>query len=237
VKVLALVPARNEADSLPAVVRALRVDQPGIDILVVDDASDDATWEILPALGVEWLRLTEHLGVGSAIRAGLRYASHSGYGVVVRTDGDGQHPASEIQGLLAPILSGEADAVVGSRYSDASARRAPGFRRSAQHLAAAWLSLTTGLRVTDPTSGFWAFGPRAIRLLASRHPTGYPEPELLMLLAQTGLRVAEVPTRMNARIAGQTSLTPSRLGSAYVSTGLSLLISPLRRSAREASGE
>jgi glycosyltransferase involved in cell wall biosynthesis len=236
-KVLALVPARNEADSLPDVVRALVADQPGLDVLVVDDASSDATGEILPALGVEWLRLTEHLGVGSAIRAGLRYASHLGYDVVVRTDGDGQHPASEIERLLAPILSGEADAVVGSRYNGSSTRRALGFRRTAQHLAAAWLSFTTGLCVTDPTSGFWAFGPRAVRLLASRHPTGYPEPELLMLLAQTGLRVVEVPIQMNARIAGQTSLTAARVGSACVSTGLSLLISPLRRSARGVRGE
>lgn len=236
-RALALVPARNEADSLPDVVRALAVDQPGLDVLVVDDASSDATGEILPALRVEWLRLTEHLGVGSAIRAGLRYASHLGYEVVVRTDGDGQHPASEIQRLLAPILSGEADAVVGSRYSDSSVRRAPGFRRAVQHLAAAWLSFTTGLRVTDPTSGFWAFGPRAIRLLAVRHPTGYPEPELLMLLARTDLRVVEVPIQMNARLAGRTSLTAARLGSACVSTGLSLLISPLRGSVREVIDE
>ena len=103
-KVLALIPARNEADSLPAVVAALRAEQPGLDILVVDDASTDATGATLAALGVEHLRLCEHLGVGSAIRAGLRYAQRKGFDIVVRVDGDGQHPAGEIDSLIAPIL-------------------------------------------------------------------------------------------------------------------------------------
>jgi glycosyltransferase involved in cell wall biosynthesis len=237
VKLLVLVPARNEADSLPAVVRLLRGAQPGADVLVVDDASTDGTARILPALGVQWLRLCEHTGVGGAIRAGLRYASERGHDVIVRVDGDGQHPAAQIERVLAPIHSGSADAVIGSRYREAAGYRSSGWRRLAQRGLAAWVSVVTGQRITDPTSGFWAFGPRAVRLLASHHPTGYPEPELVLLLAHNGLRVAEVPIEMQERTAGRTSLTVGRLAVIGARTLVALLILPLRKTVTDASSE
>jgi hypothetical protein len=237
VKVLALIPARNEADSLPAVIASLRADQPGLHVLVVDDASSDATGRLPAALGVEHLRLCQHLGVGGAIRAGLRYAQRRGFDIVVRIDGDGQHPAGEIDRLIAPVLLGRADAVVGSRFGDASGYQTPpGLRRAGQRVVAAWVSAASGVRVTDATSGFWAFGSRAVRLLAAEHPAGYPEPELLLLLARSGMKVVEVPIRMSPRVAGQTSLTAGRLGLACAITALALLVMPLRQSAKGAGG-
>jgi len=227
--VLVLVPARDEARSLPGLVHVLRAEQPGAGILVVDDASTDATRQLLPGLGVEWLTLCAHTGVGGTIRAGLRYALRRGYDVVVRVDGDGQHPADQIERVLAPIRAGQVDAVVGSRYRQGSGYRAPGWRRAAQRVLAAWVSAAIRQRITDPTSGFWAFGPRAVRLLASHHPTGYPEPELLLLLAHNGLRVSEVPIEMRRRLAGRSSLTAARVGAIAGRTALALLILPLRR--------
>jgi len=233
VKVLALIPAHNEADSLPAVIAALRAARPDLGILVVDDGSTVATGRAIAALGIDHLRLCEHLGVGSAIRAGLRYAQRTGVDVVVRMDGDGQHPANEIDSLTAPILAGQADAVVGSRFGGSDGYRTPpGIRRLGQRMAAAWVSAASGVRVTDATSGFWAFGARAIRLLAENHPPGYPEPELLLLLARSGLTVIEVPIRMNQRLAGRTSLTAGRLGLACATTALALLVTPLRQTAK-----
>jgi glycosyltransferase involved in cell wall biosynthesis len=238
VKVLALIPARNEAGSLPAVIAALRADRPDIDVLVIDDESADATRRIPAALGVEHLRLCEHLGVGGAIRAGLRYARRRGFDVVVRVDGDGQHPVGEIGSLLLPIAAGRADAVVGSRFGDPTGYQTPpGLRRMGQRAVAAWVSAASGVRVTDATSGFWAFGARAIRLLAEEHPPGYPEPELLLLLARSGLNVVEVPIRMNQRLAGQTSLTAGRLGLACAITALALLVTPLRQGLKGTGGD
>lgn len=235
--VLVLVPARDEARSLPDVVRLLRAAQPAAGILVVDDASTDATAQLLPTLGVEWLCLCEHTGVGGAIRAGLRHAMRRGYDTVVRVDGDGQHPADQIDRVLAPIRSGEADAVIGSRYRQAAGYRTPGWRRLAQRGLAAWVSATAGRRITDPTSGFWAFGPRAVRLLASHHPAGYAEPELLLLLAHNGLRVVEVPIEMRRRMTGRTSLTGGRLGLVGARTVLALLILPLRKTVPDAGDD
>lgn len=228
-KVLVLVPARDEACSLPDVVRLVRAEQPDARVLVVDDASTDATPRLLPGLGVEWLTLCEHTGVGGAIRAGLRYALRQRYDAVVRVDGDGQHPADQIGRMLAPIRSGDADAVVGSRYRHEAGYRAFGWRRVAQRALAAWVSASSRRRITDPTSGFWAFGPRAIRLLAFHHPTGYPEPELLLLLAHNGLRVSEVAIEMRRRLTGRTSLTAGRVGAIAARTVLALLILPLRK--------
>ena len=236
-KVLALIPARNEADSLPAVVAALRADQPSLQLLVVDDASTDDTRRILAALGVEHLRLSEHLGVGNAIRVGLRYAVRRGFDIVVRVDGDGQHPAGEIDALVAPIARGRADAVIGSRFGDQSGYRTPpGVRRFGQRVVAAWVSAASGVRVTDATSGFWAFGRKAITFLAEEHPPGYPEPELLLLLARSGLKVVEVPISMSQRLAGRTSLSAGRLGLACAVTALALLVTPLRQTAKGAGG-
>jgi hypothetical protein len=83
--------------------------------------------------------------------------------------------------------------------------------------------------VTDPTSGFWLFGPRALRLLSGHHPAGYAEPELLLFLSHNGLDVSEVPIRMRPRIAGRTSLTASRTALALARTALALIVVPFRQ--------
>jgi hypothetical protein len=127
--------------------------------------------------------------------------------------------------------------VVGSRFgAQAGYQTPPGLRRIGQRVLSAWISAATGVRVTDATSGFWAFGARAIALLAEEHPPGYPEPELLLLLARSGVRVAEVPVSMNPRLAGRTSLSAGRLGLACAVTALALVVTPCRERAKGAEG-
>jgi glycosyltransferase involved in cell wall biosynthesis len=229
--VLTVVPAYNEALSLGDVVGELRRVCPSLPILVVDDGSTDDTALLLPRLGVRWLSLPQRLGVGGAVRAGLRYAAARGVDVVVRVDGDGQHRACDIGRLLAPVAADRLDVVIGSRYLDRPLGR-PGLRRWMQRTLAACLTIWTGQRITDPTSGFWCFGPRAVDLLRHHHPTGYPEPELLLLLVRNRLRVGEVPVRVRPRRAGRTSLTPARAGVAFARTLLALVLVPVRRIVR-----
>lgn len=225
---LVLVPAYNEAASLAAVVADVRTHLPAADILIIDDASTDETVSLLPRLGVKWMRLSDRLGPGAAVRAGLRFALSLGYRTIVRVDGDGQHPASAICELLEPLRQGTTDVVIGSRYLAGASDRVPVVRRTLHILLGHVLSVITGRRVTDPTSGLWAFGPRAVRLLAEHHPSGYPEPELLLFLSRNGVEVAEVPVRMLPRLAGRTSLTPPRTGAAMARLLLLLVIVPLR---------
>jgi glycosyltransferase involved in cell wall biosynthesis len=226
-RVLVVVPAYNEADSLPKVVADLRRHVPHADILIVDDGSTDATKRALATLDVRWVRLPMQIGLGAAVRAGLRYACQSGYDVVVRVDGDGQHPAALIRRLLEPVLGGAADVTIGSRYiSELGARRT--LRRGTQYVLGRILTVLTGQQVTDPTSGLWAFGPKALEVLREHHPSGYPEPELLLFLSRNRLRVTEVQVRMRDRLAGRTSLTPRRMTAALVRLLLLLVVVPLR---------
>ena len=226
-KVMGLIPAHNEAATLAAVVAEARTFCPTLELLVVDDGSTDATATLLEGLGVRWIRLPERMGVGSAVRAGLRFATRLGYDGVVRLDGDGQHRADDVAAVLAPLHRGQADVVMGSRYSGQTARKTgpvPYFHR----LLAVCLSRLTGRPVTDPTSGFCALGPRAVRLLAEHHPTGYPEPELQLLTARNGLCVVEVPVRSRPRLGGRSSLTPVRIAAATARVLLAMIVVPLR---------
>jgi glycosyltransferase involved in cell wall biosynthesis len=226
--VLVLVPAHNERASLPTVVADVREHCPGISLLVVDDCSSDQVTEMLEGLSVPWVRLLENVGVGTAVRTGLRWAHLQGFETVVRLDGDGQHLASQIQLLLGPLLARQADAVVGSRYVGATSFRTPLNRRLGQLLVATCLTLLTGQRVSDPTSGFWAFGPRAVAFLAAHHPTGYPEPELRLLLKRNRLSLQEVPVQMRQRVAGRSTLTLGRSLLALGRVLLAMVVSPLR---------
>jgi GT2 family glycosyltransferase len=227
-KILAVVPAYNEVGNLSRVVNDLRRFAPSVDILVVNDGSTDGTHELLPRLGVRWLTMAARVGVGGAVRAGLRYGAAYGYTHVVRIDGDGQHRASEIERLLEPVLAGRLDVVIGSRFLRRRRRRLT-VLRGAQAALAVCLSAATRRRITDATSGFCAIGPRALRLLAGHHPTGYAEPELLLLLHRNGLRTGEVPIRIRPRLEGRTSLTPLRAVVAVGRTLVALFVVPVRR--------
>ena len=223
---LVLLPACNEAACLPSVVREVCGCFPAADVLIVDDASEDATTRLLSELGVGWIRLPERAGVGGAVRHGLEHARRMGYDTVVRLDADGQHIAHLAGGLLEALRQHGADAAVGSRYIARSGYRASLARRLGQLVLAAGLSLRLGARVTDPTSGFWAFGPRAVELLAAQHPGGYSEPQLRLLLHRKGLRVVEVGVSMRRRLAGRTTLTPARACMAFVHACLALFSPP-----------
>lgn len=227
-RILVVIPARNEAESLPQVIDEIRRVAPDLDVLVADDGSSDSTREGLGRLDVRWLRLREPLGIGSAMRAGLRFAESLGYGIVIRLDGDGQHQPLHIARLLGPIRTGAADAVQGSRYHDDAGHRPRRARRAGHRLLGACLSALTGRRVTDPTSGFWAFGPRAVRVLGEHHPTGYPEPELLLFLHRNRFRVAEVSITMRGRLGGRSSLTLARAGHALARLLLTAAVVPFR---------
>jgi glycosyltransferase involved in cell wall biosynthesis len=224
--VLVLVPAYNEAANLPGVVSDLRTGFPDARVLIINDASVDETGDILPALGVEWLTLPQRLGVGGALRAGLRWSRRHGFRIVARVDGDGQHRARDLARLLKPIAAGEADAVAGSRYLRGTHR--PTARRMTQRLLAMCLSAIARQRITDPTSGLWMLGPRAVQLLGDRHPGGYPEPEIHLLLARHGLVVREVAVHARERLAGRTSLTPARAAVAFARTAFAFMALTLR---------
>jgi hypothetical protein len=232
-RVLVIVPALNEARSLPGVAAELAACGEAVDVCVVDDGSTDATARVAARLGLTVLRLPLNLGIGGAVQAGYLWAEERGYEVAVQLDGDGQHDPAFLGALLAPIRRGEADLVIGSRFLAEGGFRSTPFRRAGIRYLSGFLRLRCGARVTDPTSGFRAAGPRAIALFAHGYPSDYPEPEAIALARRNDLRIAEVPVAMRERTHGASSITALRALYYLVKVSTALLILPLPREPRD----
>jgi glycosyltransferase involved in cell wall biosynthesis len=212
-KILIIIPAYNEEESLPDVLQDLQSYVPDADILVVDDGSRDRTAALARQAGVKVACLPYNLGIGGAMQTGFQYAQNNDYEIAIQFDGDGQHMASEIGELLDPLRKGRADIVVGSRFLKRGDYRPSFFRKLGIWVFSTVLSAILGIQVTDTTSGFRVANRRVIDFFARTYPEDYPEVESLVLLHRAGMTIAEVPVRMRDRTGGQSSITPIR--SAY----------------------
>ncbi|MCS7006215.1 MAG: glycosyltransferase family 2 protein [Thermoleophilia bacterium] len=229
-RILAVVPALNEAGAIGRVVEEIRATRLPIDVVVVDDCSTDETAAVAEEAGATVLRLPFNVGIGGAVQTGLRYARDEGYEVAVRLDGDGQHDAGELPRLLAPLERGEASMVVGSRFVDGTGSyRPPLARRIGIRVFARLVSLLGGHRVTDTTSGFVALDRRGIELFAAEYPHDYPEVEATLVALRSGLRLAQVQVAMRERETGASSITFLRSLYYIVKVMLALLVASLRR--------
>ena len=227
---IAVVPARNEEGAIGRVIEELKAFDPGLDVVVIDDGSTDATAERAAAAGAAVVRLPYNLGIGGAVQTGFKFALARGYEIVVRLDGDGQHDPQEIPNLLAPLERGEADVVVGSRFAGGNGDyKAPFARRAGIRWFAQLVSLLTRQKLTDTTSGFQAVNARAIRLFAADYPHDYPEVEAAVMVVRHRLRIVEVPARMRGRETGASSITALRSLYYAVKVTLALLVGVFRR--------
>ena len=229
-KLVAVVPAWNEEGAIGGVVDEIRAFDAAATVVVVDDASIDATADVAEAHGATVLRLPFNVGIGGAVQTGFRYARDEGFEVAVRLDGDGQHTASELPKLLAPIHAGTADLVIGSRFVDPTGTYKPPFaRRVGIRVFARLVSMLGGQRVTDTTSGFVALDRAGIELFAVEYPHDYPEVEATLVAVRSGLRLAQVQVDMRERQAGTSSITFVRSLYYIVKVMLALLVASLRR--------
>ena len=227
---VAIVPALNEEHSLPRVIDELRAFDPALDIVVVDDGSVDRTAEVAAANGARVLRLPFNLGIGGAVQTGFRYAFEHGYDFAVRIDGDGQHDPSQLDRVLAPVLCGEADIAVGSRFAtESDGYRSSRTRRFGIRLLARVVSRIVGQRVTDTTSGFQALNRHGIALFARDYPHDYPEVEATVMVFRHRLRLVEVPVTMRERRGGRSSITALRSVYYMVKVLLAIFVGLFRR--------
>ena len=229
-RILVILPALNEGRSIARTVRGIRQGLPHADMLVVDDGSSDDTSVEARAAGAQVLELPYNLGIGAAVQAGFQFARAHDYDIVLRNDGDGQHAPQNNRVLLARLAAEDADVVIGSRFIDEHGDYGtPHMRRLGSAILARLLTRIIGQCVTDPTSGCSAFNRRAIKLFAGAYPHDYPEPEAIVMLHRSGLRLVEAPVRMIPRQHGDSSITPLRSIYYMIKVILAILINLLRR--------
>lgn len=209
-KICAIVPAYNEEHNIGPVIDDIRNHQPQINIVVINDASRDKTEAIVRERGATVLSLPINLGIGGAVQTGLIYARDAGFDLAIQFDGDGQHLASEIEKILTPVIEGQADVVIGSRFLDAGGYKSRFVRRIGIRIFQMVNSLMVGSRITDNTSGFRAYNRRAIAFLARYYPQDYPEPEAVIDLYRNRFRIREVSVVMRERASGDSSIRLSR---------------------------
>jgi glycosyltransferase involved in cell wall biosynthesis len=226
-RTLVMIPAYNEEESLPGVLKELAEQTPDYDVLVVSDGSTDRTAEVARAAGVHVAVLPYNLGIGGALRTAFSFAVRQDYARAVQFDADGQHDPLAVGSLLDGIDAG-ADMVVGSRFAQGGAvtYQVSGVRRLAMRLLERLVGVLVGQRFTDTSSGFRAFSRPMLEHFAVTYPVEYMDSvEALVQACNAGYRVEEVPANMRGRVGGAPSTRRLRLIYYYVRLLVILLVS------------
>ena len=198
-----IVPAHNEAENLPGVLARMPADRvPNMRVIVVDDGSTDGSGEVARRHGAHVVvRHPVNRGLGASLRTGLSAAREMDARSAVYIDADGEYPPEQIPDLLAPIESGQADYVLGSRFLGTRERQ-PVFRLIGNVVFTGLLCLATGRRMTDGQTGFRAFSRRALECAEIIHDYNYAQVLTLDLLKK-GMRLKEVPVSYQFRTRGK----------------------------------
>jgi glycosyltransferase involved in cell wall biosynthesis len=190
-RVIAVVPAYNEEQTVAGVIRAL---QPVADaVIVVDDGSTDDTAAVARRAGAQLIRHTMNRGLGAALGTGIAAARELGAEVIVTFDADGQHQAEDFPRVCAPILAGEADCVLGCRTLERE--KMPPSRQLANWIGNALTWALFGLWVQDSQSGLRAFSRPAAERLEIRSNRMEVSSEIVKEIKRHGWRLTEVPIK------------------------------------------
>ena len=234
-KILLIIPAYNEEKSILKTVNTIldynKKNNTNYDYIVINDGSKDNTEEILVKNKLNHIRLVQNLGIGGAVQTGYKYAVLNDYDIAIQYDGDGQHDVSYVKDIIKPIIDGEANMVIGSRFVD---NKLDGFksstaRRAGIKLISGFIKLLTFKRVCDPTSGFRACDKKIIEFFSKNYPIEYPEPVSEVTLLKKKYIVKEVPVKMKERQAGKSSIHAWKNVYYMINVFISMFIESLKR--------
>lgn len=210
-ELLIVIPAYNEEKNLGAVLDALRTPEITAlaDVLVINDASRDATEAIALAHGAMCVSFMYNMGYGAGLQLGYKFAVRHGYRYVIQMDADGQHDVSNVSAIYRELTDGaedeRPDIVLGSRYMEGSAEYRPGWLRN---IAYKWfrhiIRRMTGLRVADPTTGLQGLSWRTLKFYSGylHFDDRYPDANMLAQMLLLGFRVRQIPAVMHYRTDG-----------------------------------
>jgi glycosyltransferase involved in cell wall biosynthesis len=219
---LALIPAYNEERFIGSIV--LSVAEYVNHVIVIDDGSKDRTVEIARRAGATVIEHKINQGKAKAVNTGFTYARQINAAAVVMLDGDGQHSATDVPTVLAPIYNQSADIVVGSRFMSIKSD-IPTYRQVGQHGLTLVTNLASGVRISDSQSGFRAFSSKALENLSFSQEGFSIESEMQFQIREHNLKVVEVP--INVSYAEQAKRNPFNHGM-QVLNGIMRLVGQVR---------
>ena len=241
-KNLIIIPAYNEEQALPATLASLQALPASFEIVVINDGSRDGTSNAARAaarsskLALHVIDMPVNGGIGVTVQTGYLFAAQrGGYKYAIQFDADGQHDSACLEALVAECEAQNLDLCIGSRFLEKPGEKSVDnfkstfSRRVGIRFFSRLIGMLSGLRVTDPTSGFRCAGPRAWATFAARYPEDYPEPESLFWCARNGFRVGEIAVRMHERQGGVSSIRHFKTIYYMVKVSLAIVIDRLRK--------
>lgn len=220
-KVLIIIPAYNEEKSLKRVIDHLVQVCPQFDYVIVNDGSTDGTEEVLKENRYHSISLPVNLGLTGAIQAGMKYASQKGYDMALQFDADGQHLPEYIQDMVDCMVREHCNVVIASRF--VGGRMPLRMRTIGAKLITAAIRLTSGKRLSDPTSGMRLYDKHIIEQFV-KDENNSPEPDTLAYLIRLGADIREVKVEMEERTEGASYLTPVNASKYMIHTLMSICV-------------
>lgn len=234
-KILIIIPAYNEEENILKTYNGITQhnEEQGTnyDVIVINDCSTDNTLKICMDNNIPVIPLIHNLGIGGAVQTGYKYAFSNDYDIAIQYDGDGQHDVRYIKNIIAPILNGEADLVIGSRFVDDSTSefKSSFARQLGIKMISFFIKIVSGKKIYDVTSGFRAANKIVIEDFAKSYPIDYPEPITNAELLKKKYEIKEVPVSMNEREGGISSINSWKTVYFMINVILSVLVVGLRR--------
>lgn len=228
-KVLVIVPAYNEEESIKRVVDEIKAKNKFVDVVVINDGSKDNTVKEAKKTEATVINLPCNLGIGGAVQTGYLYAYKNDYDVAIQIDGDGQHDPKYIKNMIKLIEDKKADMVIGSRFIEKTSYKQTFLRMFGIKILSFLIKLFTGVKVYDATSGYRAVNKDIIKRFAESYPSDYPEPDtnLQMILAKK--KLVEMPMEMRLRTTGKSFASPLKSVQYMIKVSLALFIARIRK--------
>lgn len=234
-KVLLIIPAYNEEDCILKTYKKIidynKKNKTNYDVIVINDGSKDKTEMILNNNNVPHIRLIQNLGIGGAVQTGYKYALYNDYDIAIQYDGDGQHDVSYVEKIIKPIVKGEANLVIGSRFVEKDDKnfKSTFARRVGINIISFFIKLFTGKKIYDPTSGFRAVDKKIIELFSNNYPTEYPEPVSEVSILKKKYKISEVLVKMHERQGGKSSIHAWKNAYYMINVTISMFIESIKR--------
>ena len=205
-KVLIIIPAYNEEKNLKKLIAAIETNYPQFDYVIINDGSNDNTEILCKQNSLTYIDLPINSGIGVAVQTGYKYAYEYGYDIAIQIDGDGQHGIEYLTNVIEPIVNGEADITIGSRFLEKKGFQSSFMRRMGIVFLSQFIALCTGVKIKDVTSGYRAANKDFIKIYANDYSRDYPEPEAIVTAVMHHARIQEMPVEMKERQSGVSSI-------------------------------